>query len=232
MNLTVTMTAYRRPKYTLQVLQSLQACAVPDGVRLSCFIGLEPGVQATKRVANQFAASADFPVYVLPRKKRLGLNRNTQDVLTHAYHAGEASLLHIEDDTVLSPDALLYYTWALRTHGRRKDVFSIAGYNKPKKQPAFDAVGEREWFTCWGWAVTRERWKEILQNWDLSNPRSFAWPVNRKIRKGRLEIYPELSRVQNIGYEKGENGRSAAWYRNNHRTPFVASEIREGVWDA
>jgi hypothetical protein len=33
---------------------------------------------------------------------------------------------------------------------------------------------------------------------------------------------PVLSRIQNIGYELGENGRTSEWYRANHRTPCVA----------
>ncbi|MDF1845364.1 MAG: hypothetical protein P1U77_28465, partial [Rubripirellula sp.] len=30
-------------------------------------------------------------------------------------------------------------------------------------------------------------------------------------------------RLQNIGYEMGENGWTPQWYRVNHRTPWVAT---------
>ncbi len=43
-------------------------------------------------------------------------------------------------------------------------------------------------------------------------------------------MFPALSRIQNIGYELGENGRSAEWYRKNHRTPWVAGAGMEGVF--
>jgi hypothetical protein len=35
-------------------------------------------------------------------------------------------------------------------------------------------------------------------------------------------VFPILSRIQNIGYEMGENGRTPEWYRANHKTPWVA----------
>lgn len=34
-----------------------------------------------------------------------------------------------------------------------------------------------------------------------------------------------LSRIQNIGYELGENSRTAEWYRENHRTRWVACAV-------
>lgn len=43
----------------------------------------------------------------------------------------------------------------------------------------------------------------------------------------RKEPFPTLSRIQNIGYELGENGRTAEWYRANHRTPWLATESEE-----
>ena len=33
---------------------------------------------------------------------------------------------------------------------------------------------------------------------------------------------------QNIGYDLGENGRTAEWYRANHRTPWVAGRLVAG----
>ena len=37
-----------------------------------------------------------------------------------------------------------------------------------------------------------------------------------------------LSRIQNIGYDLGENGRTPEWYRANHRTPWVAGDVADG----
>ena len=44
-------------------------------------------------------------------------------------------------------------------------------------------------------------------------------------RRTRRELFPALSRIQNIGYDQGENGRTPDWYRANHRTPWVAGQV-------
>ena len=37
-----------------------------------------------------------------------------------------------------------------------------------------------------------------------------------------------LSRIQNIGYEMGENGRTPEWYPANYRTPWLAESTESG----
>src|SRR5690606_39335406 len=49
-------------------------------------------------------------------------------------------------------------------------------------------------------------------------------------RRTRREVFPVLSRIQNIGYELGENGRTPEWYRANHRTPWVAGTLPNGTF--
>jgi hypothetical protein len=38
-------------------------------------------------------------------------------------------------------------------------------------------------------------------------------------------LFPVLSRIQNIGYNLGENDRTPEWYRANHRPPWVAGRL-------
>ena len=47
-----------------------------------------------------------------------------------------------------------------------------------------------------------------------------------RFRRTRREVFPILGRIQNIGYEKGENGRTPEWYRSNHRTSWVADGVK------
>jgi len=51
----------------------------------------------------------------------------------------------------------------------------------------------------------------------------FTCRFKRRCRRTRGEVFPVLSRIQNIGYEKGENSRTPQWYRTHHRTPWVAA---------
>ena len=59
-----------------------------------------------------------------------------------------------------------------------------------------------------------------LANWCTGNP-----CFTCKIKARRRELFPVLSRMQNSGYDLGENNRSPEWYRSNHRTPRVAGRI-------
>jgi hypothetical protein len=46
--------------------------------------------------------------------------------------------------------------------------------------------------------------------------------LHHQLRRGRSEIYPALSRVQNIGACGGVHVPSPAWHRAHHHVPFWA----------
>lgn len=216
--LTITLKTYRRPDYTKQVLDALSRCIGIE--RCTLLTQCEPDFPGVLDVVERFTACENV---IEVNHQRAGLNANTFLVLTRARAEG-GDVLHIEDDTVLSPDALVYFKWALdysRGDGR---VWTVSGYNKPRAKPTPDQLGEvryKPWFTCWGWACSEEVLHEMLTNWCFKNPKSFAWRL-QKLRGNRMELHPQLSRVQNIGFEMGENGRDPKWYRENHAVPWVA----------
>ena len=55
-------------------------------------------------------------------------------------------------------------------------------------------------------------------------PKCFTCNFRSQFQRTRKKLFPLLSRIQNIGYELGENSRTAEWYRENHRTPWVATQ--------
>lgn len=226
MNLIASMTAYRRPGCTRQVLEAFHRCEGWEEVPL--LIQCEPGNAEVEKMVKEASPWARI------NPQRLGLNKNSHAALTRAAcWDGADAVLHIEDDTVLSPDALLYYRWALEQVRDRRDIFSVSGYNRADEEPARDAfgqTGERKWFTCWGWACTLERLKEMLDRWSFSRPKSFATHLNKKVRGSRLELYPLLSRVQNIGYTRCTSNHSESWYRKHHRCKWVAEDVGEAPW--
>jgi len=65
-----------------------------------------------------------------------------------------------------------------------------------------------------------------MTNWCTRNKKCFTGNFRSHYQRTRKELFPVLSRIQNIGYELGENQRTAEWYRANHRTPWVASSER------
>ena len=53
----------------------------------------------------------------------------------------------------------------------------------------------------------------------MGNPKCFTCKIKSQYRRTRRKLFSVLSRIQSIGYDQGENGRTAEWYRANHRTP-------------
>jgi len=71
--------------------------------------------------------------------------------------------------------------------------------------------------------VDRRRLVWLIANWCTRNKKCFTCQFKQHYRRTRREVFPTLSRIQNIGYDLGENGRTPEWYRANHRTPWVAA---------
>jgi hypothetical protein len=217
----ITMTAYRRPQYTREVLDALSRC---NGIGDWQFLPhIEPGHEEVIEAVRMFDACEKI---VTVNPTRLGLNRNTFQCVDQANTIKAEVLVHLEDDTVPSPDALKFFEWAFERWSSDSTVFSISGYNNPKNAPTnlqrFECRYGRPKFTCWGWGTWRDRLRQMIVHWCFRDPRSFAHNLNRRVRGNRTELHPQLSRIQNIGYELGENGRTAEWYRANHRAPWVA----------
>ena len=70
--------------------------------------------------------------------------------------------------------------------------------------------------------LDRSRLTWLIVNWCFRNRKCFTCQFRAQYRRTRREVFPILSRIQNIGYEMGENNRTPEWYRANHRTPWVA----------
>ena len=233
----ITMTAYRRPRYTEQVLKALSQChGVGDWVLLP---HVEPGCDKVRELIETIGFCKCHPTF---NRARLGLNKNAFNALDNAADRAADFVIHMEDDTLPANDFLSYCEWCAEQFEPHKKIFNVAGYNKPDKMPVSRDIYDtqlRDWFTCWGWGTWKDRLNEILKKWSFKNPKSFAWHVNRGIRGKRQEVHPIWSRVQNIGYDMGENGRTHKWYKDNHRThAFVDSheEVRppfeyKRLWD-
>jgi len=224
-NRIITMTAYRRPLYTRQVLEALAQCEGVADWRL--IASVEPGCE---EVAEAFEGFDACEKHVVLNYQRKGLNRNTHAAMLRAVDADVQTLVHLEDDVVPSPDALRYFAWAVEEAMPRlpDDVLFASGYRKsprePKKKERF-LVNTRSVFTPWGWAVDRQRLDWMLKRWRFKNPKCFTCAFKKRFQGSHRELFPLLSRIQNIGFEDGENNRTPQWYRENHFTPWVAGVL-------
>lgn len=218
----ITMTAYRRPKYTKSVLEALMKCR---GVEQFVFFPqIEPENEEVMRLWDNWTLCECRPEINGIRK---GLNRNTHAALTRAIESGATIIIHLEDDTVPCVDALEYFQWAIQEVLPLDDkMMSACGYNHPMYEPELPyGVSVRKIFNCWGWATNKSRLAWMLARWSFEHPTKFTRVFRAKYSRVMRECFPHLSRIQNIGYEMGENmgGRfNKEHYLREHRTPWVA----------
>lgn len=95
-----------------------------------------------------------------------------------------------------------------------------------------------EHLTYQGWGLWRDRWEGIKNNffgihWNFKEPQaipygeeflklcrladdgSWGWPMKMYHMRGRQEIYPLISRVQNIGAHNGRFNQNPEWHAAN-----------------
>ena len=214
----LTMTAYKRPEYTKNVLDNLQQCIGFEEYTLLPTI--EPGFP---EVIELFS---DIPnCEVLINEKRLGCCTNTLNALKRGFDRTDF-LVHLEDDTVPGIDSLRFFEWANKKYEDDKEIFTVTAYNRVRDinkinhQDYFSAYRQK-WFSGWMWGTWIDRFEEMSKRWDFQ---SWDQNINKKIRGNRYEICPSLPRSQNIGEHSGTNVRSNYW-RMYHYSPFWINNV-------
>jgi hypothetical protein len=151
-------------------------------------------------------------------RNNMGCNANIFQAVQMAFDAGSDFNLHVEDDIVLSPDALELSNWFYNLPERDEyvclNVFS--DWRDHGNQPL--AIAEYFSFFPWGWACTRRMWEKYLApEWDTKRfgPTGWDWSVGMTIQKHGLKVLrPFLSRALNIGRDQGLHMSSDHWEKN------------------
>jgi hypothetical protein len=210
MTRTVTICAYNRPIYLDQVIGSLRralslASWRPDKI----VVGVDPGGQWQNDVVN-IAAQAPAPVEVIVWPEHLGVSEAPRRLLQYVFSELESAFnLHLEDDTVISPDALNLVDW----YERNLDAFWARGllcltlHSPSSTHENKDVVYRRSDFGVWGWAMDFFRWRGYLSQWwnhRRYEPLGWDYSATDMLHRCNLQVAaPALSRVCNIGREGG-----------------------------
>ena len=122
----------------------------------------EPGHEEVIDAFRQWSACESR---LAVNKERMGLNRNTQEALVRALLLRAAVVVHLEDDTVPSPDALRYFEWANERFRNDADTFAVCSYRKTGRAEglipanAGRVIRKPDEFFPSGWAT----WRVIRQ---------------------------------------------------------------------
>jgi hypothetical protein len=216
----ITMVLFNRPDYTRTVIEAMRRCV---GIE-NCLIlpHIEPGCDEVIALAK----GIDFAqAEVTVNPKRLGCGLNTFRAWEDGMNRGEF-ITHIEDDTVPAADCLNFMEHCRDRYEDDHTVFSACAYNRYFCPPEnYFKVARRGAYTCWIVGLWKNRWEWIRQNWNPDPNRYATFLCNRTRERQLAEVYPLLSRAQNIGAERGLHVESVEWHRIYHHTEHWAGNF-------
>jgi hypothetical protein len=151
-------------------------------------------------------------LHVLIMPKPAGANGTIRAALADAFTRSDY-VIHVEDDVLLAADALPYFRWA-RRYGADPEVWTVAAWRHARgwlpgcgREMMADEIAmarKQPFFTCWGWATWRDRWREMESNWTQGGDHELSWDVRmEQMRGGRVQVCPMISRAVNIGKTGG-----------------------------
>jgi GT2 family glycosyltransferase len=149
----ISMTCYRRADYLENVLDSLFASLEYSGLDTSKTV-LYISIDYYDDTIPSMIKDIDWiKTKFLINSPSIGCNANTRQAINMSLEENDATI-HLEDDTVLSKDAISFYTTYLEKYHDDSKIISIAGYNKTDSLENADLskVLEQKHFTCWGCA--------------------------------------------------------------------------------
>jgi hypothetical protein len=218
----ITTVHYNRPTYTAQVLAALRAC--PGIEDYTLLARLEPGCP---EVIDQFDAIDWMPTEIQVNPEVEGCNRNTHTALAWGFERAE-QVIHVEDDIVLTPDALAYFEWALTRYRIDPSVRAIVAWVCSTEASRPFRCYRASWFNPWGWATWRDRWEAMQPGWVTAPDKIRSWDDGIHVwitqTDGR-SIFPCLSRCQNIGAVDGIHVPNAVWHAQHHHVPLTAAQV-------
>lgn len=229
---TITVAAYRRPDYLKQVLESLKVALenCPEYAPERIVIGVDPAPNQAKVIDTARCLDS---CALIAWPDHLGVDEHPRRLLQYAFEELHSDFnLHLEDDTVPSPDALRlacwYHMWHAEDYNQTLCVM-LCSNSVTSDQP--EAVVKRSTFTPWGWGCIRRQWIEWLApNWNSKRerPTGWDWSISRLMSKHRLTaLAPVLSRVHNIGRTRGQYQTPEGYDRDFGKQVFAGeSEMR------
>jgi len=217
----ITMPVYNRADYTKEVLEGFKMC---NGIEnYTIYIFAEPGCQ---EVIDVIKSMTTLNIELKINETKLGLPKNTKQCLEHGFSLTNYNI-HFEDDCVPGKDCLEYFELAKDNYEKVPEIFSITATSRdeviPNTDNAYYQVERMQWFIPTAWATWADRWQEIKGKWtEVAN---LSWSMSaHNALNGRYLIYPRVSRIKYIGFEKSTN-KNEEYQLEHHSTLFWINEV-------
>lgn len=202
----ITSTHYNRPSHTSELLDSLHNCiGIEDYFVIFC---VEPGCD---EVINLIQRDTSLNKKIVINDKLLGLWVNKKHALEQGFACSDY-VIHLEDDLLLSRDALKFFEWCNATFKTQQAIFSATAFSNQTPESSFrrnlcphcssqcgyyQVRRRRDGPSPLAWATWKDRWLEYKDEWSGEDVRLHV------CRKDRFEVFPVLSRATHTGIDNG-----------------------------
>lgn len=208
--ISVVMTAYNRPEYFREALDSWGPVAGLS--RVHFVIRLEPSdvLSQMLQIVEEFREKYTIGAEVIVNSEVYGVLRHPWVAFQEEFATGAEFVIRTEDDIVVGQDVLHFMCnvgWPyMNEHPDVATVLAHTMLDGPE-----DAFSTKVGFDPWLWGTTRRVWDEVIKdNWDFDystyNHRpgfesGWDWHLNTRIfpARGLKTLFPLASRARNIG---------------------------------
>ena len=114
--------------------------------------------------------------------------------------------IHVEEDILIGPDSLKFFDDCYELINNMSKVMSVTGWSHPSVNKQSNRYFPSQRFSCWCWATTKDiynkHFKKAFDQYYYDD--SWACSVSDYYEDNDLyELFPEMSRVRNIGFDSG-----------------------------
>ena len=209
----ITVLGYRRPEYLGRCLSALSKCRGIANYRVLVSIdGGSPKRQECREVAQ------GYPWTVRERTTNYGINEHNRVTYDDVFSDTSVDFnVAVEDDGILSPDALELADWFYTLESRDEYICASLGVirktvDDPSAVSEFIGLG-----TSWGFCFTRIAWEKMRTIWNCKRhvPTGWDWSLTYAMYINHWKaLFPHLSRIANIGRLDGVNAYPK-WFDEN-----------------
>lgn len=201
----ISILAYNRPEYLTQCLEALSKCRGAEEWGVIVSVDGPNGQQPMPSVP----LPKNLNIEVVRHQVNYGIDHHNAFCANGVFDNFEAAdfLVMLEDDAILTPDAL---ELASGFHGwPRRDEYLFMSVGDPKytKSPPEEweyeqLVEERYSIYTSAWCFTRGSWEKMLGAWNrpLRTQLGWDWSLSTSMHdNGWKSLYPTVSRSKNVG---------------------------------
>jgi hypothetical protein len=196
------ITAFKRPAYLCQVLESVKKNDISD---YTLFIGVEPVSAEVIKICRDI----DFvPTNMVVNPKILGVKENPFATIKRAFDWGADVVWQLEDDVVVSPDATKLIDSYLSLEDKNK-YLCLNLYN-PDSTGEDGVVISKMGFNALSFVATKSQWDNYFAPNYHVDKRGWDWSMTAfQTAQNLPNLTPTLSRSYHIGREGGTHYRPA-----------------------